>query len=228
MNIECDSFDLNHFIDLFLPFYLILILFSIYSFQIIKQNKNKENEKNYKLISSNSTTILSSNSNENSNSSSILTDSTNSTTTILLNDKWKDLLNGYWNICWADDLDKWLKYLKKPYVRTMAQTMFFQIKYIIKLTNNNSSLLIERERGGKLENWILNIKIGKSENDCEELIQNDHEDHMTSFRAWINEQTQELYLQSIPTDTTKNGLKLLTIRKIIDDNTMLMVNNIFS
>ena len=244
---NCDSFDLNDFIDFYLPFYLLILLFIFHSFQKIIKQRDQKNEQiiqiyKYHNTSTPSTPTSSSNilnSNDPSltstdNSSRTTTSSSSSTTVSSIsnvpNEKWKESMNGYWNVCWADDLDKWLKFLKKPFVRSMAQTMFFQINQIIQFINkeeegknNITYLKFERERGGKLENWILYIKVGKTESESEEVIQGDHEDNLTSYRAWINEQRKELIIQGTPIEKGKNNLKLLVTRKLIDENTLLMV-----
>jgi hypothetical protein len=207
----CDnnSFDFNDVVDLLLPLYLILAIVIIICFTQ-KETTPQNSAGYYKLLVS--PTIP----RHRAQNKAINTFG-----------DWKAPLSGYWNICWADDLEKWLKFLKKPYVRSMAQSMFFQINQRVSFVKEDTveTLVLERERGGKLSNWILRIPLGLSEFQATEVRATDHEETMSVFKAWLSEETQELFFETVTpaeTSATDRQLRVLVSRRSIDENTLLM------
>jgi hypothetical protein len=90
-------------------------------------------------------------------------------------------------------------------------------------------LVMERERGGKLSNWILRVPLGATEAEAVQVREKDHEGTLSVFKAWLNHETQELCLETVtPADPSATGgsgssqLRVLVSRRSLDSNTVLM------
>jgi hypothetical protein len=112
MSLQCeaaDSFDLNDAVDLLLPLYLLLAIAVIVFF---KPKDVPSAPINYKKVVASVPSAAATRAPKRTDDAGR---------------DWKVQLVGHWNICWADDLERWLKFLKRPFVWSMAQSMFFQI-----------------------------------------------------------------------------------------------------
>jgi hypothetical protein len=155
-----DSFDLNDAVDLLLPLYLILALAVIIFF---KPKDVPSAPINYKKVVASVPSAAATRAPKRTDDAGR---------------DWKVQLVGHWNICWADDLERWLKFLKRPFVWSMAQSMFFQINQRVSFVKEKEAeaaemLVMERERGGKLSNWILRVPLGATEAEAVQVREKD-------------------------------------------------------
>eukprot|EP00602_Paraphysomonas_sp_CaronLab_P007629 CAMPEP_0185024748 /NCGR_PEP_ID=MMETSP1103-20130426/7944_1 /TAXON_ID=36769 /ORGANISM="Paraphysomonas bandaiensis, Strain Caron Lab Isolate" /LENGTH=215 /DNA_ID=CAMNT_0027557801 /DNA_START=45 /DNA_END=692 /DNA_ORIENTATION=- len=132
---------------------------------------------------------------------------------------WKEQMNGYWNQCEEENFDGWLKFMRKPYaIRLIAPKMFLKMNQKIILTEDKLEII--KDFGSGSTPSVLKLKVAADESSAESVEAED-EGKTFHFKAWIVEENQELHVQAIPTDNTKN-IVVKHVRTMEDSDTIKM------